>query len=117
MGHSVGGSADSDGRTLTYAEQISEAIENSDKKALPLSSIYAYISKAHPRPRSPDFLRHQLSADGKFQEVPRKNGKGCYWVIKGGRHDIKQLETAGNGEFSAGMNCIKIGLPRKQIFC
>ena len=61
QGEVVGGSADSDGRKLTYAELISEAIENSDKKALPLSSIYAYISKAHPQPRDQLYKKTRFS--------------------------------------------------------
>ena len=66
QGEVVGGSTDSDGRKLTYAELISESIENSDKKALPLSSIYAYISKAH---KAHNFPRDQLYKDRFYRKI------------------------------------------------
>ena len=37
-------------------------------------------------------VRHNLSLNTKFEKVPRKMGRGCLWVIKGGQHNIKDIE-------------------------
>ena len=83
-------------RKLTYAKLIAEAINNSAKKMLPLSRIYAYITKHSylevEEKTWQNTIRRNLSVNPKFEKVPRKMGRGCLWVIKGGQHDIKDIE-------------------------
>ena len=83
-------------RKLTYGNLIAEAINNSAKKMLPLSRIYAYITKHSylevEEKTWQNTIRRNLSVNPKFEKVPRKMGRGCLWVIKGGQHDIKDIE-------------------------
>ena len=84
----------------TYGKMITEAIINSDKKMLPLSRIYAYITKEYHHFKMEDkgwqrSVRNNLIPNyqnNKFKKVPRNNGKGCLWVINGGPHDIRDAD-------------------------
>ena len=93
-------------RKLTYGKLIAEAINNSQKKMLLLSGIYAYINKHYPHFKMEDrgwqnSIRHNLSVHStKFEKVPRKMGRGCFWAIKGGLHDIKDIEKEEDPPFS-----------------
>ena len=85
-------------RKLTYTKLIAESINNSEKKMLPLSGIYAYINKHHPHfkieeKRRQNAIRHNLSQNNKFKKVPRKMGS-CLWMINDGQHDNKEAENA-----------------------
>ena len=82
---------------LTYRELITKAINNCDKKMLPLSGIYAFMSKENPNFKMEEkswqnAVRHNLTLNTTFEKVPRKRGRGCLWAIKGGTHDIKDIE-------------------------
>ena len=85
-------------KVVTYVKMITEAIINSDKKMLPLSHIYTYITKEYPYFKVEDkgwqnAVRHNLSLHKtKFNKVQRNNGKGCLWVINGGPHDIRDAD-------------------------
>ena len=72
--------------SFTYAELITEAINSSNEKMLPLSRIYQYISKNHPNFGMEDkswqnCVRHSLSIQNKFKKVPRDGGKGSFWTV------------------------------------
>ena len=90
---------------LTYQKLITEAINTSNKKMLTLSGIYAYISSEHPHfsieeKRWQNAIRHNLSLNTKFEKIPRRMGRGCVWVIKGGRHDVRDAENFENSVVS-----------------
>ena len=81
---------------ITYGELITEAITNSEMKMLPLSRIYEYITNKYPFFKMENrgwqnSIRHNLTLKDKFEKVPRLGGRGSWWVIKGGNHDIELM--------------------------
>lgn len=74
---------------ISYANLITEAIENSTEGMLTLKEIYSYISSRHPyfslkKTGWQNSIRHNLSLNKSFYKVPRTSinpGKGSFWKI------------------------------------
>lgn len=74
---------------VSYADLITEAIENSPEGMLTLKEIYSYISAKHPyfslkKSGWQNSIRHNLSLNKSFYKVPRTSvnpGKGSFWKI------------------------------------
>lgn len=74
---------------ISYADLITEAIENSAEGMLTLKEIYSYISSRHPyfslkKSGWQNSIRHNLSLNKSFYKVPRTSvnpGKGSFWKI------------------------------------
>ena len=78
----------SDRPRLSYSSMIAEALNQAEKRMMPLEDIYIYISQRYPFYRMSEknwqnAVRHNLSLNPSFYQVPRpmnSTGRGKLWT-------------------------------------
>lgn len=68
-----------------------EAINKSEPRALTISEIFAFVCREYSQfsmeeKNWQNSIRHNLSITPGFQRIPKKEGRGSLWVIRGGEH-------------------------------